>query len=55
VNQSGYSLHELSFQGEIKEKHLRQIVRMLMEIGNEFPSTKKSIITSLTNEGIEVL
>jgi len=55
MKQSEFSLHELSFQGEIKEKHAKHIVRMLMEIGHEFPSTKNSIISSLTTEGIDVL
>jgi len=52
---AGFTLQELSFQGEIKEKHARHIIRMLMEIGHEFPSTKNDIISSLTFEGLEVL
>jgi hypothetical protein len=45
-------LKELSFQGEIKEKHARHIIRMLMEIGQEFPAMKNDIISSLTFEGL---
>ena len=48
------SAQEMSFEADIKEQHLSHIVRMLMEIGREFTATKESIITSLTNEGIDV-
>ena len=48
------STQELSFRADLSEKHLSHLVKMLMEIGREFPATKTSIITTLTNEGIDV-
>ncbi len=48
------SIQELSFQADLKELHLSHIVKMLMEIGREFPDTKNSIIASLTSEGIDI-
>lgn len=48
------SIQEILFQAEIDESHTAQIIDMLVEIGQEFPDLRHSIIESLSQERIDI-
>ena len=54
LNRIDLSTQELCFHADLKEAHFSHTVKMLIEIGSEFPDVKNSIISSLTREGISV-
>lgn len=54
VSEQLKSVQEQLFRVEVIEKHSGSILRMLTELGQEFPDLKKDITKDLASEGIEV-
>lgn len=54
TKEAKWSIQELFFLRNVKEKHFGHILEMLKGICQDFPDTKIDIVSSLTNEGINL-
>uniref|UniRef100_A0A6U6L7L3 Coiled-coil domain-containing protein 39 n=1 Tax=Odontella aurita TaxID=265563 RepID=A0A6U6L7L3_9STRA len=54
VSEQLKSVQELNFRADVMEKSSTSILRMVLELGTEFPNLKKDITKDLGSEGIEV-